>query len=791
MKKIFTPFLILFLIIANAQEIKTIELQTPDSKDHSDLNFLKGELAGKDVVMLGEYTHMYGNIFEMKARIIEFLHAELGFNTIAIESPMYDVWKMNQTGFDPNQFNEAIWGVWGQNEEFQRLVKYIEKNNLKVIGFDSQVKNTSAFIEDFFDFCEENNIAFKLDGNDLGIIMEGVLDDFSYESYDIKFDRFEKEFQSIIKQIENLKDTEENYTWKHLTKNFLAAAREANTDTEPIIGAEMISGEQNIRDKEMADNLLSYISGNKNDKIAVWADNIHVMNDNSSIKKPIARDFVSMGNHIKKELGEKVYSLATIHANELFYENGKWVPTPVLEGSFEANLSKKNLPYQFISSNQEAMNKPFMTRLLSFEDFYEIRLDQVHDGYVFFENATLPKKEQDRITNKDSDQKKEGKTIPKIIKEDLITLKGQLLNIETNEPVAFANVILKEQEIYRVADENGFFELTVNNRMFNSAVAIISSMGFEDKSIRLDRLKDKTYLQSSFESLNEVVVTAHLTPGTVLKNAVKRKYENHTEEAFNYYRYSNAIINQNDVTKLNLDLITKNYDSGFSSEYRTTKEVDQIRWNKNLLEDKVKYTNQIYFNREDAIRYSNILHKRKYKKFDLEFVSSGLEENKGLYIIAFKTDRNRWNYTNRGYPTEYSGKVYINKESFAIIKVEENWKTHLKAEEVEKYYKDKRKYNGELSLIIKEENFSYYNKRYDGKYYPSRYFKRNYKEAALKNGETLNSVFEVDSFLYDYEFKDVKEIEYEYYGKEKMTVLSRVESNSEFWKSFEIENVIY
>ncbi len=784
MKKIFISILVLIPVILSAQEIKTIELLPPQTSTHTDLNFLKEELQGKDIVMLGEYTHMYGNIFEMKARIIEYLHEELGFNTIAIESPIYDIWKMNQKGFNPEIFNNAIWGIWGKNDEFQRLVKYIQKNNLKVIGFDSQIMNSSAFIDDFFDYCEEKNIPIKLDEDEMGIVIEGVLETFSYEDYDIKFDRFEKELEGILRKIEKLEQTDENYHWKQFTHNLLVASIDANTNPEPILTPGFISKDLNNRDQEMASNLLSYIERNEDEKIMVWADNIHVMNNNSSINGAFKKGFISMGNHIKEALGAKVYSLATIHANDSLYDK-KWESTPVLKGSFEDKLDETNKAYLFVSSNQDAMNRLYNTRLLSFEDFSELRLDQLHDGYIFLEHATLPRKKQDFLADVNkTTKKKEEEEIQKLVQKNLITLKGRILDSDTNEPVSFANIILKEQELYRVADREGFFELTVNKRMFDNASATISSMGFEGKTIRLNELKGKTFLSPSFESLNEVVITAHLTPLSVLKKAVKSKYKNHTEEPFNYYRYSNSIINVNDVTKVDVDLITRNNDRGFSSGLVTTKRVEQIRWNKNFLEGKLKFTKQLFRHREDAIRYSNILHKRKYKKFDLEFVSSNLAENKDLYIISFKTDRDRWNYTNRGYPTEYSGKVYIDKKNFAIIKVEENWKTYLDEKEVKKYYRDRGTYEGELSVTIKEENICFYDKKENGKYYPSRYFKRIYKEGDRKNGKTTYSTFENDSYLYDYEFEDVEEIEYEYYGDEKQTVLDRVVYDPDFWNNF-------
>ena len=82
--------------LLQSQEIKTHTLFPPESQEHTDLQFLKEELEGKQLVMLGEMTHMYGNIFEMKARVIEYLHKELGYTTIAMESSMYDLWRIIQ-----------------------------------------------------------------------------------------------------------------------------------------------------------------------------------------------------------------------------------------------------------------------------------------------------------------------------------------------------------------------------------------------------------------------------------------------------------------------------------------------------------------------------------------------------------------------------------------------------------------------------------------------------------------------------------------------------------------------
>lgn len=785
MKIIFSLLTCLLLTLSHAQAFKTITLLPPESQEHTDLSFLKDELQGKQLVMLGELTHMYGNIFEMKARVIEYLHQEMGFTTIAMESSMYDIWKMNQDGFDPKVFNNAIWGVWAGSLEFQRLVNYIDKNKLNVIGFDSQINNTSAFIEDFYDYCENQHIKLKLDEDDMGILMEGVLDNLTVEEEDIDFYSYEKELQRIIKEIEKLEPKETNYYWKQLTKSLLALSQDAYFNKEEILTTNFGNKNHNIRDKQMADNLLSYIHRNP-EKIIVWADNIHVINDNSSIKKPIANEFISMGTYLKKELKEKAYSLATIHANDSIYDRGtkRWESTPVKSGSFESELDQLNIPYLFVSSNQEAMHSTKETRLLDFIDFTEARLDQLHDGYIFFQQATLPKRETETV-NVVEKELESVKKIEQIAIGQNIILKGQVLDKKTNTPVPFATLILKNEEIYRVADEDGFFELPVKKAMIQTAAVALSSMGFEPKTILLKELTEKIYLTPKFEDLAEVVVSGFLSPQTVLKKAVLGKKDNHPTEPFNFYRYGKVIINVNDTTKLDLELITKDSDEGYLSPYVISQRVEQIKWNKNNNPKAYQNSAQFFSYRQNAIRYANILHKRKYKKFKLNFVKSIKPEDEGLYIIAFQTERNKWNYTNRSYPTTYSGRVYIDREKFAIVKVVENWETTLNQEEITKYYTSYDSYKNVIQTTIKEENVcTYEDIANNGKYFATEYYNSFYQEFLGNENQEQHLVKIRDSKLYDFELNDFEEIEYYQYNNKKENSLYRVEYDENFWDSF-------
>ncbi len=777
----------LFAFIVKSQELQTIKLLPPESKETSDLSFLKSELKDKKIVMLGEQTHMYGNIFEMKARIVQYLHQELGFTTIAMESSMYDIWKMNKNGFDTKEFNHAVWGVWSSTLEFQRLVNYIDKNNLKVIGFDSQVNNASQFIEDFFDYLENQKIKMRLDEDDFGIVIEGILENVVVEEDDIKFKVYKKELKRIIEEIEQFEQSNTNYYWKQFTKNLLACSQDAYNNKEEILTTDFGNKNDNIRDKQMADNILSYIKRNPNEKVICWADNIHLINDNSSIKKPIAKEFVSMGSYIHKELKDKSYSLATIHANDSLLDLGtkKWYSTPIKKSSFEYELSNFNTPYLFVSSNQESMSLTKETRLLNFIDFTEARLDQLHDGFIFFQKATLPKIETKTDSIKISVKQLDiGRKIDQIQIERNVVLKGQILDRENKEPIPFATLILKNEEIYRVADENGYFELPVKKQMMQTAFVSISSLGFETNEILLNELTEEVYLKPKFEELEEVVVTGFLSPINVLKKAISKKGTNHPVESFNFYRYGKVIININDLNELDLELITKDYDDGYLSHFVITQRVEQIKWNTNNDPKRYKYSSQFFSYRQNAIRYANILHKRKYKKFKLNFVKSNNVEDQDNYIVAFQTERNKWNYTNKGYPTKYSGRVYINKKNFAIIKVVENWETTLKKDEIEKHFKGYENYKDIVETTIKEENICTYSQINDnGKYYATQYFNRKYSETLNKENNKNYSVFERDSYLFDFELKDVEDIEYEWREKEQ-TVLNRVEYDKAFWNSF-------
>ena len=767
-----------------SQKIQFKPISPAEYSSTDDYHFLDNSLKNKKMVLLGEMTHMYDDIFEMKARMVEYLHQKLGFSTIAMESSMYDLWKMNQTGFTPELFNDAIWEVWSNSNSFQRLVKYIEKNNLKVIGFDSQVNHVKSFTEELLNYLDSNQIGLLLDEDDFAIQIEEILSNVSFPEDDLNFTAFADELNRILEVIENKDLTGcDNYNWYQFIKNLQASAKDAYYNNSEIRSMDFGNKNHNFRDFQMADNLLTYSSRFPNEKIIVWADNIHVIKNMNSVKKPIIRDFIPMGSHIFKELGQDLYSMAFVHGNDSLLNKGIWYPTPLEDGSFEQVLKNINVPIMFVPSNQEMFRTPISNRLLNFREFSQSRVDELFDGYVFLSHAGS---EMEKIfSEQNTDQ-----TIPSTFFENSENkiqqrkVKVVIRDSMTNAPIPFATVILEQQKIFRVADENGEAEFEYKEDIMEGQQSItVSSLGYREKTIRLKNSNMLVRLQPSIEALQEVEVIGFRSPVSVLKMAVDNYELNYPSDSFNYRRHCDVLLNMDDTTISELEFITKEFELGYFQSKIFTNKIEQINWKEGKDYPKFKYTNHV-LGGANPFRFASVLDKRKYKKFEFDFEKSLLPEHSDYYVIAFSVDRERWSYTRRNYPTQYTGKLFINRNDFAIEKIEQAWQTKLNKKEIEKYEeylveaaKEKE------SITIKQVQTTIFRRLKNNKYYmtENQYF--SYYDTIDKSGQRTNRVFRSNSNFFDFIFNNVEEIPYEF-RDHQVTDLRNVPFDKEFWNTF-------
>lgn len=392
-KKVIFILLSLFFLNGNAQNFNPEILILPENPTNQDFSFLKEELKNVQVVMLGERTHFDGNVFEMKTEIIKYLHQALGFTTIAFESGVYDVWKAQRnisTGEDTKTaFENSLFPIWSKTKEFQGFIDFFDRNKteLKVIGFDNQITGgygEQELIKDLFDYCRQNQLTLKLSKDDLELLIESINNSGVFDEGDITYKKYKSSLTDLLNSIDKKPKEEIHFYWKQIIKNLLSIGENSHFGKEAILSTFNTTADDNIRDRQMADNLLAYIKAHPNEKIICWGANAHFVNDMSSIKAPVIKEHVPMGAYLKKELREKVYSLASITAADSIHLNKVWSRTPINPASFEQFLKNKGQSHLFISSDQEEMKKTQLNRLFSPIAFIESRLDLLHDGYLFF-----------------------------------------------------------------------------------------------------------------------------------------------------------------------------------------------------------------------------------------------------------------------------------------------------------------------------------------------------------------------------------------------------------------------
>lgn len=120
------------------------------SNDYSDLEFLSNKLRGVRIVQLGESGHGMGETALLKSRIVRFLHEELDFDVLALESDLYQCADADRDASEVEPryiLFGCAFGVW-HTEEVLPLFEYLRASRetdrpLRLAGFDVQPIGTN------------------------------------------------------------------------------------------------------------------------------------------------------------------------------------------------------------------------------------------------------------------------------------------------------------------------------------------------------------------------------------------------------------------------------------------------------------------------------------------------------------------------------------------------------------------------------------------------------------------------------------------------------------------------
>lgn len=106
--------------------LRTID---PGDENFNDLQFLRGLIGTASIVMLGEPHHGAGTSVAARARLVKFLHRQLGFDALVFEAPFFTcgyAWRETQRGDGSLQLlQDAVLPIWSRSEQGQPLFEEI------------------------------------------------------------------------------------------------------------------------------------------------------------------------------------------------------------------------------------------------------------------------------------------------------------------------------------------------------------------------------------------------------------------------------------------------------------------------------------------------------------------------------------------------------------------------------------------------------------------------------------------------------------------------------------------
>lgn len=684
-----------------------LNIQYLRSQNREDF-FSSGNLASVEIVLLGEQTHGDGAVFDEKVELIKYLHQNNGFNIVAFESGLYDLYKAQELYYTGNEtmsiYKQGVYPVWSETSSFDELLKYVLDNEeMMILGFDSQGSTLfkNYFLEDLKTMINRRNVQISEKSiEDIEKLL--VLNDF--EEYINNQEEFKEILEDLLEILNSLNViTNKNVEEKVIIQSYKNAISNLKSSYYSQLGKK--SYMQNPRDEQMADNFFFLKRLYPNEKFILWGANYHFANEVFNIKHTIEtenhiklmysqereitghneisleeqikeikelRFAKPMGYFLKKKYSNKMYSIAFTSYNGTYLGLHEKI-FPVLlppENSIEKRLKEKN-------------SNVFYTELSNFKDeeLYSSNLgylpilanwSNIYDGISLVSEMYPPKK-----VNYIED------SLSAPIKQKN-TLKGLVLDLETGKPIPYVDIYFNDNNRSSVSDEKGFFSMLFEEQIKNETIISFSGIGYVTSSFNFDTVKsiDKIYLKKDKTTeLEEVVVLAKrkLTASQIMKEAKRRIIKNYVQDPYNQ------------VFNYKVEGFDEDYNHSFYEEALINTYNSRGLYGSNTVENNLfgeivelsylpdKYSKEkwrgvgdlwITLNKDIVLSKANVLYRTS--SYDLELIGTKTYNGRRVYEIKFVNNKPGVYSTGYGYPAPKasSGVIYVDSESYAVLRYE-------------------------------------------------------------------------------------------------------------------------
>lgn len=177
-----------------------------------------------------------------------------------------------------------------------------------------------------------------------------------------------------------------------------------------------------------------------------------------------------------------------------------------LENIFD--LIKSKTDYQFVYRHDLIKDAPKIKVTkgsIKVKDLLKKGLNTISCTYEFKDNHTIILSQKKPSQNVNKKNARSNNTI---------TIKARVLDKETNQPIAYANIGFIKKSIGTISNENGFFKLEFNeSKLSNSEIFQISTLGYQTLKININQLfelisqSNIIYINPKPFALDEVFLT--------------------------------------------------------------------------------------------------------------------------------------------------------------------------------------------------------------------------------------------------------------------------------------------
>ena len=318
---------------------RAIPFRTLDPRDtaFADLQRLRPLLSNVRVVLLGEADHGDGSDFLAKSRLIRFLHTQMGFDVLAFEAGVYDMWRASReigAGRDPRaSFLQGLYWLWGLSEQLGPLMAYVAETAhsprpLVLAGIDVQrsasmwagAAVSDTLLAELATFLNANGLGGPLaDPRSAESQLLKRLHDYQYRPApdSTAMAALQSAVNATAGRIERAVATDEGRIWTRVLWNVAAraalawprwpGARRSFCETDACRTC-------SDRDPEMAQNLV-WLANQMypGRKIIVWAHNGHIIRDRSRTESDSSGgSLYAMGDGVRAAFGNDAYAIASV-----------------------------------------------------------------------------------------------------------------------------------------------------------------------------------------------------------------------------------------------------------------------------------------------------------------------------------------------------------------------------------------------------------------------------------------------------------------------------------------------